>query len=119
MPRGRISSTAVANEALYINLRVNRFGQLASLGKQQPISLPKSQRLLKGGLEKMIILKTRACVCVCARAQVCKTTCASRRIILPCKSTEIEMLWVVCLFGFCFLLFRAAPPAYGGSQARG
>lgn len=67
---------AVANEALYINLRVNRFGQLYLLGKQQQVSLPKSHRPLECGLEKIILLKM--CVCVC----VCSHMCAECQIIL-------------------------------------
>ena len=32
---------------------------------------------------------------------------------------DIQNQGFFCFFGFFFLLFRAAPAAYGGSQARG
>lgn len=80
VPCGGHSVHAPANDALYINLSVNRFGQLYWLGKRQQESLPKLHRPLKCGLEKITLLETRVSVCARARVHHVQRVCITTKL---------------------------------------
>ena len=99
VPCGGHPIHAAANEALYINLRVNRFGQLYLLGKQQRESLPKSHRPLKCGLEKITLLKTcvRVPLCPSVHAHVCIVDNYSASL-QSCRNTNHPVFSITHLF---------------------
>ena len=57
-----------------------------------------------------------ACVCVCAYVCITGSRCYTAETLTEhCKSTIVEKIKI---FFYLFVFSRAAPMAYGGSQAR-